>query len=43
MYNWAEDSVIRERLFAPTEKQAGIELRPWTLPGTPGGARPVSE
>jgi peptide/nickel transport system substrate-binding protein len=44
MFNWAEDSVIRERLFVPTADQQGLELHPATLPGAPGvGNGPVSE
>lgn len=42
MYNWAEDSVIRERLFVPEDKQIDAELHPDTLPGAPGSAGPVS-
>ena len=36
MYNWAEDNIIRERVFVPTEAQMGAELHPDTLPGAPG-------
>ena len=45
MYNWAEDSVIRERLWVAEDKQDGgsRELHPKTLPGEPGAAGPVSE
>ena len=44
MYNWAEDAVIRERLYVPEDKQAGLELFPKTLPGAPGvGSGPVAE
>lgn len=42
MYNWAEDNIIRERVFVPTDKQIGAELHPNTLPGEPGSAGPVS-
>jgi peptide/nickel transport system substrate-binding protein len=42
MYNWAEDNIIRERLFVATDKQADIELHPQTLPGAPGSAGPVA-
>ena len=39
MYNWAEDNIIRERVFVPTDKQlAGAELFPNELPGKPGEA-----
>lgn len=41
MFNWAEDSVIRERLYVPADKQADHELHPETLPGAPGSAGPV--
>jgi peptide/nickel transport system substrate-binding protein len=44
MFNWAEDSVIRERLFVATDKQSTNELHPNTLPGAPGkGNGPVSQ
>ncbi len=43
MYNWAEDNIIRERLWVPADKQSTAELHPNTLPGEPGGAGPVSE
>ncbi|WP_199797778.1 ABC transporter substrate-binding protein [Porphyrobacter sp. TH134] len=33
MFNWAEDAIMRERLFVPPAKQGGVELRPRTLPG----------
>ncbi|NBZ87731.1 ABC transporter substrate-binding protein [Stagnihabitans tardus] len=42
MYNWAEDNIIRERVFVPADKQIGAELHPNTLPGAPGSAGPVS-
>ncbi|MCU0903990.1 MAG: ABC transporter substrate-binding protein [Tabrizicola sp.] len=41
MYNWAEDNIIRERVFVPADKQIGAELHPQTLPGAPGDAGPV--
>ena len=40
-FNWAEDSVMRERLFVPEDQQGDYELHPETLPGEPGGAGPV--
>ena len=44
MFNWAEDNVIRERLYVPTDKQPGVELFPATLPGAPGiGNGPVAD
>jgi peptide/nickel transport system substrate-binding protein len=42
MYNWAEDNIIRERVFVPADKQIGAELHPDTLPGAPGSAGPVA-
>ena len=42
MFNWAEDNIIRERVFVPADKQQGYELHPNTLPGAPGSAGPVS-
>ncbi len=42
MYNWAEDNIIRERVFVPSDKQLGIELHPQTLPGAPGSAGPMA-
>ena len=33
MFNWAEDALMRERLFVPLARQGGHELRPHTLPG----------
>jgi peptide/nickel transport system substrate-binding protein len=41
MFNWAEDSVIRERLYVPTDRQADHELHPETIPGPPGSGGPV--
>ncbi|MCX5579800.1 ABC transporter substrate-binding protein [Kaistia terrae] len=36
LFNWAEDSIIRERVFVPADKQGKYELFPETLPGAPG-------
>ncbi len=36
MYNWAEDNIIRERVYVAADKQIGAELHPQTLPGKPG-------
>jgi len=37
LYNWAEDNIIRERVFVAKDKQHDeYELQPNTLPGTPG-------
>ena len=41
MFNWAEDNIIRERVFVPEDKQGNYELHPETLPGEPGGAGAV--
>lgn len=41
MFNWAEDNIIRERVFVPADKQADHELHPQTLPGAPGSAGPM--
>ena len=38
MYNWAEDNIIRERVFVPKDKQQAFELFPETLADKPGGA-----
>jgi peptide/nickel transport system substrate-binding protein len=37
MYNWAEDNIIRERVFVPKDKQASHELYPDTIADVPGG------
>ena len=43
MFNWAEDNIIRERVFVPKDKQQNYELHPKPLPGAPGlGNGPVS-
>ncbi|MEY4484284.1 MAG: hypothetical protein RL693_1736, partial [Verrucomicrobiota bacterium] len=36
MYNWAEDNIIRERVFVPADKQQNFEVFPGTLAGVPG-------
>lgn len=41
MYNWAEDNIIRERVFVPEDKQIDAELHPETLPGMPGDPGPA--
>jgi peptide/nickel transport system substrate-binding protein len=44
MFNWAEDNIIRERVFVPQDKQSTNELHPDTLPGAPGvGNGPVAD
>ena len=42
MYNWAEDNIIRERVFVPADKQIDAELHPDMLPGAPGSAGPIA-
>jgi peptide/nickel transport system substrate-binding protein len=42
MYNWAEDNIIRERVFVPEDQQQDYELHPNTLPGAPGADGPIS-
>ena len=39
MYNWAEDGVIRERLWVAADKQGGRELHPDDPPGRAGRRR----
>ncbi|CAN7670541.1 ABC transporter substrate-binding protein [Rhizobium rhizogenes] len=41
MFNWAEDSIIRERMWVAADKQGKYELFPQQLPGAPGSAGPV--
>ena len=42
-FNWAEDGLIRERLYVPADQQSSNELFPDTLPGAPGvGNGPVT-
>lgn len=36
MFNWAEDNIMRERVFVAADKQQNYELYPKTLPGAPG-------
>ena len=38
LFNWAEDSIIRERLWVAADKQGKYELFPQQLPGAPGSA-----
>jgi peptide/nickel transport system substrate-binding protein len=37
MYNWAEDNIIRERVFVPKDMQQNYELYPNLLADVPGG------
>jgi peptide/nickel transport system substrate-binding protein len=41
MFNWAEDNIIRERLFVAADKQADFELHKDMLPGKPGDKGPM--
>jgi peptide/nickel transport system substrate-binding protein len=41
-FNWAEDNIIRERVFVPEDRQTTNELHPDTLPDVPGGSGPVT-
>jgi peptide/nickel transport system substrate-binding protein len=41
MFNWGEDSIMRERMYVPVDLQQGHELHPGTLPGAPGSPGPV--
>lgn len=41
MFNWAEDSIVRERVFVAADKQAKYELYPEELPGKPGDKGPM--
>lgn len=42
MYNWAEDNIMRERVYVPADKQINAELFPNTLPGKPGEPGPIT-
>jgi peptide/nickel transport system substrate-binding protein len=42
MFNWAEDNIIRERVYVPADAQQSYELHPNTLPGAPGSAGPIT-
>ncbi|MDX8490020.1 ABC transporter substrate-binding protein [Mesorhizobium sp. VK22B] len=41
MFNWAEDSIVRERVFVAADKQTKYELFPEELPGKPGDKGPM--
>lgn len=41
MFNWAEDSILRERLFVAADKQGDYELHKDSLPGKPGDNGPI--
>jgi peptide/nickel transport system substrate-binding protein len=42
MFNWAEDTIIRERVFVAADKQGDYELYPEQLPGKPGEGGPIN-
>jgi peptide/nickel transport system substrate-binding protein len=42
MFNWGEDSIMRERVHVPADRQQPYELHPETLPGAPGSPGPVN-
>jgi peptide/nickel transport system substrate-binding protein len=42
MFNWAEDSIIRERMWVAADKQGKYELFPEQLPGAPGSGGPIN-
>ncbi|SHI96913.1 ABC transporter substrate-binding protein [Wenxinia saemankumensis] len=35
-FNWAEDNIIRERVYVPQEAQMDLQLHPETIPGPDG-------
>ena len=41
MFNYAEDSIMRERIYVPADKQGDYELHPNSLPGAPGSDGPI--
>jgi peptide/nickel transport system substrate-binding protein len=41
MFNWAEDTIIRERVFVAADKQGDFELFAEQLPGKPGESGPI--
>lgn len=41
MFNWAEDNIIRERVFVPKDKQADFELHKESVVGQPGSKGPL--
>ncbi len=42
MFNWAEDTIIRERVYVQADKQGSYELFPEQLPGKPGDSGPIN-
>ena len=41
MFNWAEDNIIRERVFVPADKQSDFELHEETVVAQPGDKGPL--
>ena len=41
MFNWAEDNIIRERVFVPADKQSDFELHKETLVNKAGEKNPL--
>ncbi|MDQ0455621.1 ABC transporter substrate-binding protein [Rhizobium paknamense] len=41
MFNWAEDAIMRERVWVAADKQGKYELFPQQLPGKPGDRGPI--
>ncbi len=42
MFNWAEDSIMRERMWVAADRQGKYELYPEQLPGKPGDGGPMN-
>jgi peptide/nickel transport system substrate-binding protein len=42
-YQYSEDTIMRERIYVPLDKQADVELEKDTLPGKPGDPGPVKQ
>lgn len=43
MFNWSEDTLMRERMFVPADKQQDYEQHKDSLPGAPGAPGAVTE
>ena len=41
MFNWAEDNIIRERVYVAADKQQDHQVHPEMLPGAPGADGPM--
>jgi peptide/nickel transport system substrate-binding protein len=41
MFNWAEDNIIRERVFVPADKQSDFELHKETMVNKAGEKKPL--